>query len=114
MSDSCIFCKIARSEIPADKIFEDNEFLAFKDIRPAAPTHFLIIPKTHIPTLNDTTPGDTLLLGKMLATARNLAKKAGIAESGYRTIINCNRGAGQMVFHLHMHVLGGKPMGQMG
>lgn len=114
MADECIFCKIVKGEIPAEKILEDENLIAFRDIRPAAPTHILIVPKTHIPTLNDVSPDDTLLLGKMLSAARDLAKKMGIAESGYRTIINCNRGAGQEVFHLHMHVMGGRPLIAMG
>lgn len=112
MSDDCIFCKIVKGEIPTERILDDKTLIAFKDIRPAAPVHVLIVPKTHIPTLNDAT--DEELLGKMLAAARGLAKKLGIAESGYRTIINCNRGAGQEVFHLHLHVLGGRPLVAMG
>lgn len=113
MSTDCIFCKIANGEIPAEKLFEDNEIVAFNDIHPAAPVHMLIIPKEHIATLNDT-EGQQLLLGRMLITVKDLAKKTGIAQSGYRTIINCNRGAGQVVFHLHMHVLGGRPLDAMG
>ena len=114
MSTDCIFCKIARGEIPCEKIFEDNGVIAFKDLHPAAPIHYLIIPKTHIPTLNDVAPENSFLLGKMLSTASLLAKEAGIAEGGYRTIINCNKDAGQVVFHLHMHLLGGKNLRSMG
>ena len=114
MADECIFCRIAKGEIPSEKIMEDDEIIAFKDIRPAAPVHILVIPKIHIPTLNDVTADKLPLLGKMVGAARDLAKKFGIAESGYRTIINCNKGAGQEVFHLHLHVLGGRPVGAMG
>lgn len=110
----CIFCKIAKGEIPAEKVLEDDSIVAFKDIRPAAPVHVLIIPKTHLATLNDITLDTAALLGRMLSAAKDVAEKAGIAQSGYRTIINCNRGAGQEVFHLHMHVLGGRPLGAMG
>lgn len=113
MADDCIFCKIAKGEIPAEKVMEDDALVVFKDIRPAAPVHLLIVPKAHLPTLNDA--GDQpALLGRMLVVAKEAAAKAGIAESGYRTIVNCNRGAGQEVFHLHMHVLGGRPLGSMG
>lgn len=111
--DDCIFCKIAKGEIPAEKVMEDDTVVAFRDIHPAAPVHVLVIPKAHLPTLNDA-GGEAALLGRMLTAAREVAAKAGIAQSGYRTIINCNRGAGQEVFHLHLHVLGGRPLGPMG
>lgn len=111
MSD-CVFCKIVKGEIPTEKILNDKNLIAFKDIRPAAPIHILIVPKAHIPTLNDAV--DETLLGKMLTAAKDIAKKSGIAETGYRTIINCGRGAGQEVFHLHLHVLGGRPLAVMG
>ena len=111
--DDCIFCKIAKGEIPAEKLFENDEFVAFRDIRPAAPTHILLIPRAHIPTLNDAA-SHAELLGRMLAAAREIAGKAGIADSGYRTVINCNRNAGQEVFHLHLHILGGRQLGAMG
>lgn len=114
MSASCIFCKIVHGEIPCEKIFEDGDLIAFKDIHPAAPVHYLIVPKVHIPTLNDVSTDKTSLLGKMLTTASELAKKAGIHEDGYRTIINCNKNAGQVVFHLHMHLLGGRDLRSMG
>ncbi|MFH0799595.1 MAG: histidine triad nucleotide-binding protein [Pseudomonadota bacterium] len=114
MADECIFCRIVKGEIPAEKVHEDEDVVVFKDIHPAAPVHLLIVPRVHIPTLNDVTADQFPLLGKLLVTARDVAKKAGIAESGYRTIINCNRGAGQEVFHLHVHVLGGRPVGAMG
>lgn len=115
MSESdCIFCKIARGEIPATKIFEDEDVLAFDDIHPAAPVHFLVIPKRHVETLDDVTDEDGALLGKMLVTASRLAREKGVGESGYRQVINCRKAAGQVVFHLHLHVLGGRDMRLMG
>ena len=113
MADDRIFCRIAKGEIPAEKVFEDDDIVAFKDIQPSAPVHILVVPKLHLPTLNDTAEKQALL-GKLLAVARDVAAKAGIAESGYRTIINTNRGAGQVVFHLHVHVMGGRPLETMG
>lgn len=112
--DDCIFCKIAKGEIPAEKLLDDGEVIAFRDIHPAAPVHVLIIPKTHVPTLNDLSDQGASIMGKMSVAARDLAKKLGVAESGYRTVVNCNRGAGQEVFHLHMHLLGGRQLGSMG
>jgi len=106
---SCIFCKIRDREAPADIVYEDERILAFKDIRPMAPLHVLIIPKEHIATLNDLGPEHKELIGHMHLVAAGLAKNAGVAESGYRTVLNCNRGAGQTVFHLHLHLLGGGP-----
>jgi histidine triad (HIT) family protein len=114
MVSECIFCKIAKGQIPAEKVFENEELVAFKDINPAAPTHILIVPKEHIPTLNDLHTEKISLAGRLIAAAREVAKKTGIDKSGYRTIINCNREAGQEVFHLHVHVMGGRPMGKMG
>lgn len=114
MSEGCIFCRIAKGEIPADKIFEDEHFVAFKDIKPIAPAHILIIPKEHIPTLNDLGSDNVALASGLLATAREVAKKTGIADSGYRTVINCNSAAGQEVFHLHAHVIGGRRLEGMG
>lgn len=114
MGDECIFCKIAKGEIPADKLMEDDEIVAFKDIHPRAPVHIIVIPKLHLATMNDLTRERGELAGKMLVAAAELAKKAGVQESGYRAIINCNRGAGQEVFHLHLHILGGRPLGAMG
>jgi histidine triad (HIT) family protein len=105
-----IFGKIARGEIPADILYEDDDVLAFRDVSPQAPTHVLVIPRKPIATLNDLTPGDAELIGKLFLAARRVAEQEGIAESGYRTVINCNAGAGQSVFHLHLHVLGGRPM----
>lgn len=109
MSD-CIFCKIVSGEIPAKKVFEDDELLAFDDVNPVAPVHVLVIPKQHIPTLNDVAPEHSELLGRMLSCARTLARQAGLTESGYRIVMNCMAGAGQSVFHLHAHVLGGRTL----
>lgn len=109
MSDT-IFGKIASGEIPADLVYEDEDVVAFRDISPQAPTHLLVIPRKPIPTLDAAGPEDAELLGKLLLVAAQVAREAGIAERGYRTVINCNAQAGQTVFHLHLHVLGGRPM----
>jgi histidine triad (HIT) family protein len=109
----CIFCKIARNEIPAKKIYDDAEVMAFHDIRPQAPVHFLIIPKAHVATLYEAGPGHIPAFGKMLAIAGRLAREAGAAE-GFRTIINPGPVGHQEVYHVHMHVLGGpEPLGPM-
>lgn len=105
MSD-CIFCRIAKGEIPCDKVYEDDEMLAFRDIHPKAPIHFLIIPKRHIDSLFEVGDRDALLLGKMLALAPTLARDQGSSD-GFRTIVNTGRVGGQEVYHLHLHVLGG-------
>ena len=105
-----IFGKIARGEIPADLVYEDQDLVVFRDISPQAPVHLLIIPRKPIPSLNDAGPEDAELLGKLLLAAARVAREAGIAERGYRTVINCNAAAGQTVFHLHLHVLGGRPL----
>lgn len=103
----CLFCRIAQGEIPADKIYEDDDVFVFNDIRPAAPVHFLIIPKQHIASLADASPADEPLLGKMLALAPKLAKAQGMS-SGFKTAINTGKGGGQEVFHLHLHIMGSK------
>jgi len=112
--NNCIFCKIIAGEIPSKKLFEDDEILAFRDINPVAPVHFLIIPKEHIAVLDDIEERHTALLGKMLFIATKLAREMGIGESGYRQVINCRKSAGQIVFHLHMHIIGGRDMRLMG
>lgn len=106
MQDDCIFCKISRGEIPSKKIYEDEDVFAFNDINPAAPVHFLIIPKRHIRSLADTSAEDSALLGKMLSLAPKLALEQGCAN-GFRVVINTGRDGGQEVPHLHVHVLGG-------
>ena len=110
MPGECLFCRIVRREIPADVIHETDELVAFRDINPQAPVHVLVIPKRHIPTLNDLTPADGGLVGKLVLAAAELARREGIAEAGYRTVVNCNAGAGQSVFHVHLHLLGGRDM----
>ncbi len=106
----CLFCSIADKTIPAEIVFADDEIIAFRDINPQAPTHILIIPQEHIATLNDLTKEQAALVGRLVLVARQLAREAGIAEEGYRTVFNCNRAAGQAVFHIHLHLLGGRPM----
>lgn len=111
--DDCLFCRIARGEIPSNKIYEDDEVLAFRDINPRAPVHFLIIPKKHVQSLAQTTPEDEALLGKMLGLTRTLALKEGCVN-GYRVVINTGADGRQEVPHLHVHVLGGaRPWKQM-
>jgi histidine triad (HIT) family protein len=109
MSD-CLFCKFVNGEIQPDVVYENEDVLAFRDINPQAPTHVLVIPKRHISTLNDLAPEDAELMGKLYLAAREVAEREGIAESGYRTLVNCNEQAGQTVFHIHLHLLGGRRM----
>ena len=106
--DSCIFCKIIKGEIPSQKVYEDDLVYAFRDIAPAAPVHILIIPKTHMASLNDAKQEDQALLGHILLTAQKLAQELGVSETGYRIINNCGENAGQTVFHLHFHLLAGE------
>jgi histidine triad (HIT) family protein len=105
---SCLFCKIAAGEIPSKRVHEDDELLAFEDIKPEAPVHVLIIPKRHISTINDLQPEDEAVVGRMMRRAAAIAQQRGISESGYRTVMNCNGHAGQTVFHIHLHLLGGR------
>ena len=107
---SCLFCKMVEGEIPTNKVYEDDELLAFRDINPQAPTHILIIPKKHIATLNDTSADDQLLLGKIMLKARELATEEGLEDDGYRVVLNCNSHGGQSVYHIHLHLLGGRQM----
>ena len=108
-----IFSKIIRREIPADILYQDDLVTAFRDIHPQAPTHVLIVPNKIIPTVNDVTPEDELMLGRLFTVARKIAEQEGIAENGYRLLVNCNRDGGQEVYHLHMHILGGRRLGPM-
>ena len=110
---STIFAKIIRGEADADIVFQDDRLTCFRDISPAAPVHILIVPNKEIATVNDLTDDDQALVGYMFLTAKRLAREEGIDESGYRLIINCNRDGGQVVDHLHLHLLGGRPMGGM-
>ncbi len=109
--EDCIFCKISKGEIPSEKVYEDEEVLAFKDIHPAAPIHILVIPKKHIAKVTDIMPEDEALVGKMYTVINKIAKEQGFAEDGFRMIINCGRDAGQEVMHLHFHILAGTKMG---
>jgi histidine triad (HIT) family protein len=107
----CLFCKIVRREIPATLVYEDEHVVAFNDIAPQAPTHVLVVPKRHIPTLNDVGVEDEQLVGELVRRAAAIARERGFSETGYRTLFNTNRGAGQTVFHIHLHLLGGRPFG---
>lgn len=107
----CLFCKMVAGEIQPDVVFEDDQVLAFRDLHPQAPTHVLLIPRKHIATTNDIQPGDAELIGRLYLAAKQVAAAEGIAEAGYRTVLNCNAQAGQSVYHLHLHLLGGRPMG---
>ncbi|MDI5935522.1 histidine triad nucleotide-binding protein [Halomonas sp. M4R5S39] len=104
----CLFCKIINREIPADIVHEDDQVLAFNDINPQAPTHVVIVPKQHIATLNDLEEGDLALVGRLQYTAARLAKERGFADDGYRVVMNCNDQGGQTVYHIHMHLMGGR------
>jgi len=106
----CPFCKMVAGEIKPDIVYEDDEVLAFRDINPQAPTHVLVIPKQHIATLNDVDDAHAPLIGRMVQAAAAVARQEGFAESGYRTVMNCNADGGQTVFHIHLHLLGGRPM----
>lgn len=134
MSDSCLFCRILRREISADIVYEDGDVMAFRDVSPQAPVHVLVIPKRHISTLNELSDGknngesdgmsngksedksgdDGNLIGTMVLTAQRLAVDLGVSESGYRLVMNCNADAGQTVFHIHLHILGGRSLGHLG
>ncbi len=108
-----LFERIVAGELPADIVYQDGEVTAFRDIHPRAPVHILIVPNKPIPTANDIADGDATLVGRLFLVARDLAKKLGIAENGYRLIINCNSHGGQEVYHLHLHLVGGAPLGPM-
>ncbi|MFQ5935929.1 MAG: HIT domain-containing protein [Acidiferrobacterales bacterium] len=113
MAEETIFNKIIRREIPATILFQDDRVTAFEDARPQAPTHVLIVPNKLIPTVNDVTPADEAMLGHMFVVAAELAKTQGIADDGFRLIVNCGRHGGQEVYHMHMHLLGGRRLGPM-
>ena len=113
MAEETIFSKIIRKEIPADIVYQDDLVTAFRDINAQAPTHILIIPNNLIPTVDDVAPEDEQALGRLFTVASKIARAEGIAEDGYRLIVNCRRHGGQEVYHLHMHLLGGRPLGRM-
>ena len=110
MSD-CLFCKMVSGEIKPDTVMETEDVLAFRDISPQAPTHILIIPKKHISTINDITDEDTEVMGKLYQVAKDVAAQEGLSEPGYRTVMNCNSDGGQAVYHIHLHLLGGRQLG---
>jgi histidine triad (HIT) family protein len=110
MSDECIFCRIARKEIPSKPVFEDHDLVAFPDQNPVAPVHVLILPKEHMVNLNDVGKNDIVLLGKMLRLAAKIANDLGVAESGYRIVVNNGEQGGQTVPHLHLHLIGGRQL----
>ena len=107
----CLFCRIAAGQIPAKIVYQDERLIAFQDINPQAPMHVLIVPRRHIATLNDLAPGDDGIVGEMVRRAAAIAREHGHADRGYRTVFNCNAEAGQTVFHIHLHVLGGRSLG---
>ena len=110
MNGDCLFCKIVNGDINADVVFESENIIAFNDINPQAPTHILIIPKRHIPTINDLIESDCNNLGQLFLVAASIAKKNNFSNEGYRVVMNCNSAAGQTVFHLHLHLLGGRAL----
>lgn len=110
MTTDCIFCKIVAGQIPANRLYDDDQVLAFHDINPQAPTHVLVIPKRHIESLAAVTPDDGALLGHLLTTASRLAREIGLAERGYRVVLNIGQDGGMAVYHLHAHILGGRRM----
>ena len=111
MAEQCIFCRIVAGEVPSDKVYQDEDFLAFRDISPEAPTHVLIIPRTHITSLAQLTEEQQELAGRLIIIAKKLAEKEGIAKGGYRLVINCGPEGGQLVSHLHLHLIGGRKLG---
>lgn len=106
----CIFCKIARHEVPSRIVFENERLLAFHDLFPAAPTHILLIPKTHYTTLNDVPASEAVVLGELMTTAAQIARDNGFADNGYRVVMNCNSDGGQSVYHIHLHLLAGRKL----
>lgn len=107
----CLFCRIVDGDLPADIVFEDDTLIAFRDINAKAPTHILLIPRRHIATMNDLQNGDESLAGELFITAARIAADEGLAKDGYRVVMNCNEAAGQSVFHIHLHLMGGRRMG---
>lgn len=107
---SCLFCKIIKKEIPAKIVYEDDDILAFEDVNPQAPVHILVIPRKHLATSLDIKDEDNELIGRLFQVANSIAKDRGVAERGFRTVVNCNREAGQTVFHLHLHLIAGRSL----
>lgn len=108
--NDCLFCKMARGEIKPDIVHEDDDLIAFRDINPQAPVHVLVVPKRHIATLDELAPDDAALVGKLILTATEIARRQGFSEPGYRMVMNCNGDGGQTVFHIHLHLLAGRRM----
>ncbi len=108
MGSDCVFCRIVAGQAPARIVYQDERLVAIDDVNPQAPMHVLVIPRRHVPTLNDLAPSDDELVGEMIRRAAAIARERGVADHGYRTVFNCNRGAGQSVWHIHLHVLGGR------
>ena len=111
---SCLFCKIIEGDIPADVVYQDEHVLAFRDINPQAPVHILVIPRLHVPTTNDVEEAHRELLGHMVMSAAKIAREEGLSDDGYRLILNCNQHGGQTVFHIHLHLMGGRQLGRLG
>jgi histidine triad (HIT) family protein len=109
-AQDCLFCKIVEGGLPADIVYENDSLVAFRDIDPKAPTHILLIPRRHVATMNDLQAGDESLVGDLFLTAARLAADEGLADDGYRVVMNCNAAAGQSVFHIHLHLMGGRTM----
>ncbi len=109
-AQDCLFCKIVEGGLPADIVYENDSLVAFRDIDPKAPTHILLIPRRHVATMNDLQAGDESLVGDLFLTAARLAADEGLADDGYRVVMNCNEAAGQSVFHIHLHLMGGRTM----
>lgn len=107
----CLFCRIIAGKVPSTPVYSDDHVYAFRDIHPQAPAHVLVVPRKHVATLNDLTPDDDALVGEVVRRAGLIARQLGYAETGYRTVFNCNAAAGQTVFHVHLHLLGGRQMG---
>jgi histidine triad (HIT) family protein len=106
----CLFCKILNGDIPADIIYESDSAIAFRDVNPQAPTHVLVIPRKHVATINDLNEEDQEIVGSLYLAAKDIARAEGLSDEGYRAVMNCNEGAGQSVFHIHLHVLGGRAL----
>lgn len=107
MADDCLFCQISAGETSTELLYENHRLVVFKDIKPAAPVHLLIVPKRHIRSINDLAEGDREILSEMILTAKEMAKEQGVAESGYKLLFNVEKGGGQVIFHLHLHLIGG-------
>ena len=111
---NCLFCRIVAGELPSTRVYEDEELVAFRDIQPAAPVHVLVVPREHVPTTDDLEPAHAGLVGRMVLAAARIAREEGLADAGYRLVLNCREDGGQVVFHLHLHILGGRRLSTLG